>query len=52
VGSVAAGAGAAGKNGSNQPEAAGGGGGGGAGVIRVFGVPPSSVTGAISPPPT
>jgi hypothetical protein len=52
VGSVAVGAGSAGKNGSAQVEAAGGGGGGGAGVIRVFGVSASSVTGAISPPPT
>jgi hypothetical protein len=30
----------------------GGGGGGGAGVIRVFGVSPGSLTGTISPPPT
>jgi hypothetical protein len=51
-GSVGATAASAGRNGSNQPEAAGGGGGGGAGVIRVFGVPPASVTGAISPPAT
>jgi len=52
-GSLGAAPAAAGKNGSGQfTEAAGGGGGGGAGVIRVFGVPPSSVTGAISPPPT
>jgi len=51
-GSLGAAPASAGKNGSNQPEAAGGGGGGGAGTIRVFGVPASSVTGAISPPPT
>jgi hypothetical protein len=52
-GSVGAAPGSIGRNGSGQfREAAGGGGGGGAGVIRVFGVAPSSVTGAISPPPT
>lgn len=40
-----------GVNGSSQ-YCAGGGGGGGAGSVRVFGVPPSSLGGAISPPPT
>lgn len=40
-----------GANGPN-PYTAGGGGGGGAGVIRVFGVAPSSLGGAVSPPPT
>lgn len=41
----------AGKNGSGQfPECGGGGGGGGAGVTRVFGVPPSSLGGQLSPP--
>jgi hypothetical protein len=52
AGSVGAGTGAAARNGSMFRESAGGGGGGGAGMIRVFGVPPSSVTGAISPPAT
>jgi hypothetical protein len=52
-GSVGSAPASAGRNGSGgAEEAAGGGGGGGAGVIRVFGVPPSSVTGAISPPAT
>jgi hypothetical protein len=51
-GSVAAQAGTVGVQGSNANESAGGGGGGGAGVIRVFGVSPASLTGAISPPPT
>jgi hypothetical protein len=36
--------------GGSQNFCAGGGGGGGTGVIRVFGVPPTSVTGAVSPP--
>ena len=40
-----------GKNGSNL-YCGGGGGGGGAGVIRVYGVAPSSLGGAISPPAT
>jgi hypothetical protein len=35
-----------------QQYCAGGGGGGGVGVVRVFGVPPASLTGSISPPPT
>jgi hypothetical protein len=53
AGSTASATGAAGKNGSGgSQEAAGGGGGGGAGAIRVFGVPPASLTGSISPPAT
>jgi hypothetical protein len=40
----------AGKNGSgNFPQCGGGGGGGGAGAIRVYGVPPASLGGTISP---
>lgn len=35
-----------------QVDSAGGGGGGGPGLVRVFGVPAASVTGAISPSPT
>ena len=42
---------AGGSNGSN-PYCGGGGGGGGSGVIRVFGVAPGSVTGAVSPVPS
>jgi hypothetical protein len=34
------------------PDSAGGAGGGGAGIVRIFGVPASSVSGVISPPPT
>jgi hypothetical protein len=49
-GSVLDGAGATANNGTN-PYCAGGGGGGGAGVIRVYGVAPSSLGGMISPPP-
>lgn len=50
-GSVLAGAGATANNGTN-PYCAGGGGGGGAGIIRVYGVAPSSLGGSISPPPS
>lgn len=42
-----------GQKSTNIPETAGGGGGGGAGIIRVFGVPASSITvggGIVSPP--
>ena len=48
-GSVLDGAGATANNGTN-PYCGGGGGGGGAGVIRVYGVTPSSLGGMISPP--
>lgn len=41
----------AGGNGSND-FCGGGGGGGGAGAVRVFGVPPASIGGMVSPPPT
>jgi len=51
AGSVGSTAPVAGKNGTgNFPQCGGGGGGGGAGVVRVFGVPPASLTGTISPP--
>jgi len=51
-GSIAAQAGATAKAAINNVESAGGGGGGGAGLIRVFGVPPASLTGTLSPPAT
>jgi len=51
-GSVAAQPGTAGLQGTNNNESGGGGGGGGAGVIRVFGVPPTSLGGTVSPPAT
>lgn len=51
-GSSAAQPGAIGTASGNNTLCAGGGGGGGAGVIRVFGVPPSSLGGQISPPAT
>src|SRR5512140_1345093 len=44
--------GALGTASNNNTLCAGGGGGGGVGVIRVFGVPPGSLTGTISPPAT
>jgi hypothetical protein len=51
IGSVGSTVPAAGQNGSGKfPECAGGGGGGGPGAIRVFGVSPSSIGGAVSPP--
>jgi hypothetical protein len=52
LGGSGAQAGSVGSPGSNFNECAGGGGGGGAGVIRVFGVSPSSLTGMVSPPAT
>jgi hypothetical protein len=52
TGAAAAQVGAVGGSATNINESAGGGGGGGAGVIRVFGVPPASVGGSVSPPPT
>jgi hypothetical protein len=51
-GSVAAQPGTAGQASTNFNETGGGGGGGGGGAIRVFGVPASQVTGAVSPPAT
>lgn len=50
AGSVSAIAGRRGANGTSD-FAAGGGGGGGPGIIRVYGAPASSISGAISPPP-
>lgn len=51
AGSVGTTAPGTGRNGT-KVDSAGGGGGGGAGLIRIFGVPASSVTGTISPPAT
>lgn len=50
-GSVLTDPGDTGNNGIG-PYCSGGGGGGGAGVIRVFGVPPGSLGGVFSPPPS